>query len=51
MTATVDSAAESAPKGAGGAEAPWPSSGAAYYTVFMLGVTVMFAEVGIPQAA
>ena len=45
MTATVDSAAESAPKGAGGAEAPWPSSGAAYYTVFMLGVTVMFAEV------
>ena len=45
MTATVDSAAESAPKSAAGAEAPWPSSGAAYYTVFMLGVTVMFAEV------
>ena len=46
MTTTVTSldgaAAVGAPKPA---DAAWPSSGVAYYTVFMMGVAVMFAEI------
>ncbi len=45
MTATTEGVNAPSPQTTGSADAPWPSQGRAYYTVFMLGVTVMFAEV------
>ena len=46
MTATAPILDEPVPmRAAGAGSAAWPSSGAAYYTVFMLAVAVAFAEI------
>lgn len=45
MTATVSGLEKPASASAPASQPPWPSAAAAYYTVFMMGVAVMFAEI------